>query len=75
MGRNPGSRWKDWVNWVALTGGLFLGGLPGNVITGALLAHVGFAVQPVVSSAVALACGGAALLATALRLTRLGPDR
>ena len=75
MGREPGSRWKEWVNWVALTGGLLLGGLVAEVIAGAFLAGAGFAVQLAVGSAVMLACGFAALFVTALRLKRLDPDR
>ena len=75
MGRGPGSRWKEWVNWVALTGGLLLGGLVGEAIISAFLAGAGFAVQLAVWSAVALACGLAALVVTALRLKRLDPDR
>ena len=76
MGREPGSRWKEWVNWVALTGGLLLGGLVGDVIASTgILAGAGFAVQLAVWSAVVLACGLAALFVTALRLRRLDPDR
>lgn len=75
MPREPGSRWKEWVNWVALTGGLLLGGLVGDVITGAFFPAAGFAVQLAVWSAVVLACALAALFVTAMRLRRLDADR
>ncbi len=75
MNREPGSRWKEWVNWVALLGGLLLGGLLGDIITGTLLADAGFAVQLAVWAAIELTCGGTALFITALRLGRLESDR
>ncbi len=75
MNHEPGSRWKDWVNWVALTGGLLLGGLVANLVNGAFFPAAGFAVQLGVWAVVALACGLAAVLVTALRLKRLELDR
>lgn len=75
MTREPGSRWKEWVNWVALTGGLLAGGLLGNVITGAFFPTAGFAVQLAVWSAISLACAFAALFVTATRLRRLDQYR
>ncbi len=75
MKREPGRRWKDWVNWVALTGGLLLGGLVANLINGTFFPAAGFAVQLAVWSVVLLACGLAAVLVTALRLNRLDLDR
>ncbi len=70
-GREPGSRWKEWVNWVALTGGVLLGGLVADVITGAFLAGTSFVVSLAVWAAIVLACGFAALFITGLRLRRL----
>lgn len=75
MNRDPGNRWRDRVNWVALTGGVLLGGLAGNVVDGAFFAGAGFAAQLAVWSAISLACGLVAVLVTALRLKRLDRDR
>ncbi len=75
MGREPGSRWKDWVYWVALTGGLFLGGFVADLLTSAFLAGAGFAVGLAVWAAIVLAFGLGAVFITGLRLKRLEVER
>ncbi len=75
MKREPGSRWKDWVIWMALFGGVILGGLVGQVIIGVFLAGADFAVQEAVWAAVVLAFCGAAYFITTLRLKRLDLER
>ncbi len=75
MKREPGGRWRDWVYWVAMTGGLLLGGLLGNVATGVFLAGAGFVAQLAVWTGITLACGLAAVFITAIRLRRIEQDR
>ncbi len=70
-----GSRWKDWVTWVALTGGLLLGGLVANLLAAAFFPEASFVVQLAVWTVVVLAFGLGAVLVTALRLRRLEADR
>lgn len=74
MTREPGSRWKDWVYWVAMIGGLLLGGLLGDVAVGAFLAGAGFFVQLATWTIISLACGLAAVFITSRRLRRLEVD-
>ncbi len=71
----PGSRGREWVVWMAMIGGLILGGLVADLATGAFLQQAGFFAHLAVWALIVVAFGLGGVVVITLRFRRLDAER